>query len=348
MMTFARTTLGPDKVVAEFWEKTKNDRLRCVLCPRECTLKEGQRGFCLVRKAHQGQMVFETYGKAVSLCVDPIEKKPLFHFVPNSPVLSMGGVGCNLGCVFCQNHSLSRAPSVDFASKTITPEALANAAVENACRSVAFTYNEPITFLEYAVDAAKACHDQGIYTVLVTNGYVQGKARKALFSHMDAANVDLKAFSKIFYQKLCKAHLQPVLDTLTYIKKETQTWLEITNLLIPGENDNPDEIRAMCDFVANTLGPDVPMHFSAFHPDHQLVGKPRTDPKTLSMAKEVAHEQGIQYVYTGNVTDPKGQSTYCHACGSLLIERDWYAIGKNHIEHGKCPKCSATIPGKFG
>ncbi len=330
-----------------FWHALDDGRVQCDVCPRECRLHEGQRGFCFVRACEGGEIVLTTYGRSSGFCVDPIEKKPLNHFLPGTPVLSFGTAGCNLGCKFCQNWDISKSREIDTLADSASPEALADAAIRLGCRSVAFTYNDPVIFLEYAVDVADACRERGLKAVAVTAGYVSPGAREELFAHMDAANVDLKGFTEGFYAKTCAGHLEPVLETLEYLVHETQVWVEITTLLIPGLNDSDEEIDALTRWVGERLGPSVPQHFTAFHPDWKMRDRPHTPPSTLSRAREIALANGLRYVYTGNVHDPAGQSTYCHACGALLVERDWYQLGAWSLEDGRCASCGAACAGVF-
>ncbi len=340
-----------DGAVAGGWWKTSSDgnRIDCQLCPRACSLKAGDRGFCFVRENRGGQMALSTYGKSTGFCIDPIEKKPLNHFFPGTPVLSFGTAGCNLGCKFCQNWDISKSREVQRLSALAQPETIATAAVATGCKSVAFTYNDPVIWAEYAIDTAKACQAVGIKTVAVTAGYISPEARAAFFAEMDAANVDLKAFTEEFYRTITYSHLQPVLDTIEYLKRETDVWFELTNLIIPDANDSPGEIRKMCSWILQAVGDAVPIHFSAFHPDFRMMDRPRTDPESLRMAYEIAKSEGLKFVYVGNVHDVARQSTFCHQCGHLLIERDWYRLGNYTIDaSGKCASCHATIPGRFG
>lgn len=342
--------LGPpgSVVAGRHATATRDGRVRCDVCPRGCRLSDGQRGLCFVRARHGDEIVLTTYGRSSGFCVDPIEKKPLDHFLPGTPVLSFGTAGCNLTCAFCQNWDISKSRETDTLADAASPETIARAAERLGCRSVAFTYNDPVIFLEYAVDAARACRERGIKAVAVTAGYVSPDARRELFAEMDAANVDLKGFTDRFYEKLCSGRLDPVLDTLRYLKHETGTWLEITTLLIPGENDADDELHRASEWIAEHLGPDVPWHFSAFHADFRMRDKPPTPPATLTRARAIARSHGIRYVYTGNVHDPDGQSTFCHACGTRLIERDWYELGAWTLDaRGCCAKCGATCAGVF-
>ena len=333
-------------LTTRYWTRLPDGRVRCDVCPRECKLQEGQRGLCFVRAAEGGEVVLTTWGRSSGFCVDPIEKKPLNHFLPGTPVLSFGTAGCNLSCQFCQNHDISKSREMDTLADQARPETIAAAALELGCRSVAFTYNDPVIFQEYAIDVAEACHAVGIKSVAVTAGYISPAPRADFFRHMDAANVDLKAFTEEFYFKITKSHLQPVLETLEYLKHETKVWFEITTLLIPDENDSPAEIERLARWVMDKLGPDVPLHFSAFHPDFRMLGKPRTPPATLAMARRVALEQGLRYVYVGNVHDLGRQSTYCHQCGECLIGRDWYVLGKWHLDDkGQCLSCGTKLAG---
>lgn len=329
-----------------WWHPLPDGRLECQLCPRFCKLNEGQRGFCFVRKRLDNQIVLTTYGRSSGFCIDPIEKKPLNHFLPGTSVLSFGTAGCNLGCRFCQNWDISKAREWDKLADTASPEEIAREARRHGCRSVAFTYNDPVIFAEYAIDVAQACREQGVRTVAVTAGYITPEARIDFYQHMDAANVDLKAFSEDFYHRLCFASLAPVLETLKFLK-ETDVWFEVTTLLIPDENDSDPEIHRAAEWFAENLGLDVPWHFTAFHPDFKMLNKPRTPRQTLDRARQIALSKGLHYVYTGNVHDPDGSSTFCPGCGKLLIERDWYQLGEwNLIDH-RCEDCGAYIPGRF-
>ncbi|MCP4995934.1 MAG: AmmeMemoRadiSam system radical SAM enzyme [Gammaproteobacteria bacterium] len=331
-----------------YWRKLDDGRVECTLCPRLCKLKEGQQGLCFIRACQGGEIVLTSYGRSSGFCVDPIEKKPLNHFLPGTSVLSFGTAGCNLSCRYCQNWDMSKSREMDTLASSASPEMIAQRALELGCRSVAFTYNDPVIFLEYAVDTAEACHALGIKTVAVTAGYIQSKPREHLFRHIDAANVDLKAFTERFYHKLTSGHLQPVLDTLLYLKQETQVWLELTTLLIPGENDSDKELNELTEWVIKHLGPDVPLHFSAFHPDWKMLDTPPTPLETLTRAREIALRNGIHYPFTGNVHDSKGGSTWCPGCGQLLIGRDWYELGSwNLTAAGDCCRCGTHCVGVF-
>jgi pyruvate formate lyase activating enzyme len=335
-------------VPTRYWHRLDDARVQCDLCPRFCKLHEGQRGFCFVRACQGGEVVLTTYGRSSGYCVDPIEKKPLYHFLPGTPVLSFGTAGCNLGCRFCQNWDISKSREIDTLADAASPEAIAEAAVRLGCRSVAFTYNDPVIFHEYAIDVADACRARGIKSVAVTAGEVCPEPRAEFYRHMDAANVDLKGFTEAFYHDVCAGRLQPVLDTLVYLKHETDVWFEVTTLLIPGLNDSDGELEAMTQWYAEHLGPDVPLHFTAFHPDYRLTDRPHTPPSTLRRARRIALKNGLRYVYVGNVHDEEGDSTYCHGCGERLIGRDWYQLTRwNLTAEGHCPKCGAACPGVF-
>ena len=334
-------------MTGRYWHRLEDGRVQCDVCPRFCKLHEGQRGLCFVRACHDGRVVLTTYGRSSGFCIDPIEKKPLNHFLPGTPILSFGTAGCNLTCKFCQNWDISKSREFDRLTDRAGPQAIARAAEASGCRSVAFTYNDPVIFLEYAVDVAKACRARGLKTVAVTAGYVCAEPRSELFAHMDAANVDLKGFTEAFYQKLCTGHLQPVLDTLIYLKRETRVWFEITTLLIPGENDSDAELEAMTAWIAHTLGPEVPLHFSAFHPDWKMLDTPPTPPSTLTRARRIALSNGLRYVYTGNVYDEAGGSTYCPTCGELLIGRNWYDLTAWSLRDGACSVCGTKVSGVF-
>ena len=345
MMT---NVMPADTVATRYWHKLEDGRVQCDLCPRYCKLHAGQRGLCFVRANQNNQIVLTTYGRSSGYCIDPIEKKPLNHFLPGTPVLSFGTAGCNLACKFCQNWDISKSREIDTLADAASPEKIARVAVDLGCRSVAFTYNDPVIFHEYAIDVAQACHAQGIKSVAVTAGYVTAEPRKEFYRYMDAANVDLKAFTEDFYWKLTGAHLQPVLDTLEYLKHETNVWFELTMLVIPGHNDSSQEIEAMARWVVEHLGADVPMHFSAFHPDWKMRDVPPTPAATLTRAREIAMANGVRYAYTGNVHDSGGGSTYCHQCGECLIGRDWYVLGEWNLDaEGRCKNCAAPLAGIF-
>jgi pyruvate formate lyase activating enzyme len=344
----ARYNKGMDGSVVptRYWRALDDGRVQCDLCPRACKLHEGQQGLCFVRACEGREIVLTTYGLSSGFAVDPIEKKPLSHFLPGTPVLSFGTAGCNLACKFCQNWDMSKSREMHTLADAASPEQLARAAVEMGCRSIAYTYNDPVIFHEYAIDVARACRERDVRSVAVTAGYVCPEPRAEFFAEMDAANIDLKCFSEDFYYKLCGAHLQDVLETLLYVHRETKVWLELTTLLIPGQNDSPAELEAMCQWVVENLGPDVPHHFTAFHPDWKMRDIPATPVQTLVRAREIALAAGIRYAYTGNVHDGAGNSTWCHHCGHLLIERDWYEMGRWQLtEDGACSHCATPVAG---
>jgi pyruvate formate lyase activating enzyme len=335
-------------IATRHWRRLDDGRVQCDVCPRRCRLHEGQRGLCFVRGRDRDGIELYTYGRSSGFCVDPIEKKPLNHFLPGSSVLSFGTAGCNLACKFCQNWDMSKSREMDTLADSASPVELATTARRLGCASVAFTYNDPTVFMEYAIDVAGACHEQGVRTVAVTAGYICPTPREEFFAGIDAANVDLKAFTERFYRHVCGAELAPVLDTLVYLKRETAVWLEITTLLIPGENDSDAELDAMTRWIHDQLGPDVPLHFSAFHPDWKMTDRPPTPPATLTRARELAMRNGLRYVYTGNVHDRAGGSTWCPRCGALLIERDWYELGRWGLTpDGCCTDCGEKVPGVF-
>ncbi len=330
------------------WHLVHDGRVQCDVCPRECRLHEGQRGLCFVRMREGDRIVLTTYGRSSGFCVDPIEKKPLNHFLPGTAVLSFGTAGCNLACRFCQNWDISKSREIETLADAASPEDIAGAAERLGCRSVAFTYNDPVIFMEYAMDVADACRERGIRAVAVTAGYMNPAPRAEFYAHMDAANVDLKAFTEDFYHRTCAGRLRPVLETIEYLKHETDVWFEITNLLIPGLNDSDTEIDAMTGWVLERLGPDVPMHFTAFHPDFKMLDRPPTPHDTLTRARRIAINNGIRYAYTGNVHDPKGHNTYCYGCGEVLIERDRYELGAWDLtDDGRCTRCGERCAGVF-
>jgi len=333
---------------ARYWRFTGDGRIQCELCPRDCKLRDGQRGACFVRQRIGDQMVLTTYGRSSGFCVDPIEKKPLNHFYPGSRVFSFGTAGCNLACKFCQNWDISKSHDIDSLADAASPAEIARTAARYHCKSVAFTYNDPVIFAEYAMDTADECHALGIQTVAVTNGYMHDQARRDFYSKIDAANIDLKAFTENFYFKLTGAHLQPVLDTLIYLRRETDVWIEVTTLLIPGHNDSDEEINALCRWVRQELGADTPLHFTAFHPDYKMNETPPTPQETLRRARAAGLKHGIHHVYTGNTDDTEGGTTYCPGCRAKLVVRDWYDILEYHLTaDGHCARCNTAIAGRF-
>jgi pyruvate formate lyase activating enzyme len=335
-------------VPGRYWHTLEDGRVQCDLCPRLCRLRDGQRGMCFVRANQGDRMVLTTYGRSSGFCVDPIEKKPLNHFLPGTPVLSFGTAGCNLACKFCQNWDISKSREMDRLMDEASPATIARAAARLGCHSVAFTYNDPVIFHEYAVDVAQACREEGILSVAVTAGYVMPEPRAEFYRHMDAANIDLKGFTEEFYRKLAAGHLEPVLDTLRYVVHETDCWLELTTLVIPGWNDSEGEIQEMTGWVVENLGPHVPMHFTAFHPDWKLRDLPATPRATLARAREIALANGVRFAYVGNVYDKEGGSTWCPSCGQLVIGRNWYILSEwNLTPEGACKACGTLLPGHF-
>jgi len=341
-------TTATSVVDTRYWHALADGRVQCDVCPRGCRMHAGQRGLCFVRGAEAGAVKLFTYGRSSGFCVDPIEKKPLNHFLPGSAVLSFGTAGCNLACKFCQNWDMSKSREMDTLADRASPAELASAAERLGCASIAYTYNDPTVFLEYAIDVANAAHERGVRSVAVTAGYICPEPRAELFRHMDAANIDLKGFSEDFYRKVCGAELAAVLETLEYVHNETQAWLEITTLLIPGLNDSDAELEAMCAWLVEHLGPDVPLHFTAFHPDWKMRDRPPTPFTTLKRARQIGLRHGLRYVYTGNVRDLEGGSTWCHACGAQLIGRDGYDIGHWALTaEGHCSQCGVQCAGVF-
>ena len=336
------------EIPVDFWHCTKGGKIQCDLCPRYCQLAEGQRGLCFVRARKNNTMVLTSYGRSSGFCIDPIEKKPLNHYFPGTPVLSFGTAGCNLACKFCQNWDISKSRDIDSLAASASPEKIAATAVATGCSHIAFTYNDPVIFLEYARDTALACRGAGINTVAVTAGYICPEPREQFFSVIDAANIDLKAFDKEFYRRYCGGHLEAVLETVAYVHQETDVWLELTTLLIPDHNDSDREVAQLAEWVLRELGPDVPLHFSAFHPDWKMRDIPPTPPATLHRARALAKRLGLHHVYTGNVHDREGDTSWCSHCGEALIERDWYQIEGWHLDkRGACKHCGTPLPGHY-
>ncbi|MCQ8106066.1 AmmeMemoRadiSam system radical SAM enzyme [Methylomonas sp. SURF-2] len=340
--------ISHDTVTTQYWHLLEDGRVQCDVCPRFCKLREGQRGLCFVRQNLRNQIVMTSYGRSSGFAIDPIEKKPLNHFLPGTAIFSFGTAGCNLACKFCQNWDISKSREMDTLMSRAAPDLIAQTALARGCDSVAYTYNDPVVFHEYAIDTAQACRELGLKSVAVSAGYVCAEPRAEFYRWMDAANIDLKAFSEDFYHKITGGHLRPVLETLQYLKHETRVWLELTTLIIPGENDSESELEAMTQWVAENLGPDVPMHFTAFHPDWKMLDKPRTPVSSLLRAREIAVKNGVRHAYVGNVHDKSAESTYCHACGELLIGRDWYVLSDWNLNaDGRCRFCQTRCAGLF-
>jgi pyruvate formate lyase activating enzyme len=331
---------------ARWWEAEPGGKVHCYLCPRHCHIGEGQAGFCYIR-ANQGSKLYSLgYAHPAAMQIDPIEKKPLNHFLPGTRVFSMGTAGCNMGCFFCQNWDISKSRADQVGSSYVPPEDVVLLAIRNHCDSIAFTYNEPTIWGEYVIDICSAAKEAGLNTVMVSNGYITYEAFHDIYDHIDAANIDLKAFTETFYGKITLTHLQPVLDALLWLKNETNVWFEITNLMIPTLNDAAEETRELCGWILENLGPDVPLHFTAFHPDFKLQDKPRTPPDTLHAARRSALAAGLHYVYEGNIYSD-GADTACPSCRTLLVQRSWHDVQHNRLLEGKCPKCGTAIPGRW-
>jgi pyruvate formate lyase activating enzyme len=331
---------------ARWWEPMGNGKLHCYLCPRHCHIGEGQTGFCFIRKNEGGRLLQLGYGRPAALQIDPIEKKPLNHFFPGTPILSMGTAGCNMGCLFCQNWDISKAKSDQVHAGLMTPEQVVGLALRHDTPSIAFTYNEPTIWGEFVIDIAKIAHEYGLNTVMVSNGYITREAFFDIYQHIDAANIDLKAFTEEFYGRITMTHLQPVLDTLRWLRHETNVWFEITNLIIPTLNDNNSEFKRMCDWVLTNLGDDVPLHFTAFHPDFKLREKPHTPPETLHQARQIAMEMGLKFVYEGNIYSD-GANTICPGCKRVIVRRSWHSVLSEKLRDGKCGHCETKIAGVF-
>ena len=332
---------------ALWWKNIERDKILCTLCPRYCEIGIGQPGFCYIRQNINGKLYSLGYGKPTGFGIDPIEKKPLNHFLPGTKILSFGTAGCNLGCKFCQNWSISKAKLDDVNSLTASPEDVVSLAKQYLTPSIAFTYNDPTIFGEYVIDISKIAREEKIKSVMVTAGYIDKEARKDVYKYIDGVNVDLKGFTERFYYKNTFSHLNDVLDTLIWLKNETGVWIELTTLIIPDENDSVEEIKNECDWITNNLGDEVPLHFTAFHPDFKMRDKNATPHSSLIQAKKIAEQSGIKYCYIGNVHDTKNQSTYCPNCKNLLIERDWYQIKLHNIKNGFCTKCGNKLAGTF-
>jgi pyruvate formate lyase activating enzyme len=328
-----------------YQKATENNKVQCEICPRRCEMPLNQSGYCYVRKNINGQVVLETYGYNTGLAIDPVEKKPMYHFYPASKVLSFGTLGCNMGCLFCQNSSTTKVKAPINQCQTAAPEQIVNTAKAYGCKCVAFTYNDPIVFFEYAIETAKLCRKAGIKTIAVTSGYMNPEPAKEFYSLMDGANIDLKGFSDDFYIKNCSAHLPPVLETIKYAVNKTKCFVELTTMLIEGENDQ--FIEQECEWILKNLGDSVPLHFSAFFPKYKFVNRPATTYETLEKAYKKAKEMGLKYVYTGNLSTIETSTTYCKKCGEPLIKRDGYNIIGNNVEDGKCKFCNTKVDGRF-
>ena len=346
MSTLQILRTAPELHEARWWERDPDGRVHCFLCPRHCHIGHGQSGFCYIRVNQDGRLYSLGYAAPAALQIDPIEKKPLSHFLPGTRVFSMGTAGCNMGCFFCQNWDISKSHQDQVNSRHVPPEEVPLLAKKYGCASIAFTYNEPTIWGEYVIDICKAARPMGLKTVMVSNGYITREAFHDIYDHIDAANIDLKAFTENFYGKITLTHLQPVLNTLEWLKNETSVWFELTNLMIPTLNDDPEETRRLADWVREQLGPDVPLHFTAFHPDFKLQDKPRTPPETLHRARQIAREAGLHYVYEGNIYS-EGANTYCPRCNELLIRRSWHDVLQNRLREGKCSKCGTAIAGRW-
>lgn len=319
---------------------------QCDLCPRACRLADGQRGFCFVRRNERGSIRLDAYGRTFGLALDPIEKKPLYHVLPGAQVASFGTIGCNEGCLFCQNADISRCRSLDALRVEASPSDVAAAAVRAGAQGVAFTYNDPVVFAEYAIDTAHACHDQGILAVAVTGGFIAEGAREEFFSIMDAANIDLKAFRADVYRDLCGVDLAAVLDTIAYAAREAATWVELTTLVIPGYNDDEKQLRNEFAWIRERCGSDTPLHLTAFHPAYRMRDTPPTSAATLARARTWARAEGLRFVYTGNVHDRAGSTTRCPTCGGELVVRDGFSLAENRLAPGgRCPACGVQVPG---
>jgi pyruvate formate lyase activating enzyme len=332
---------------ARWWQTLPDGRIHCYLCPRHCHIGDGQHGFCFIRQNIDGELVQLGYGRPAALAIDPVEKKPLFHFHPGSGILSLGTAGCNLGCQFCQNFDISKARTMQQGSAHMSPQEIVDLAVERGTPSIAFTYNEPTIWSEFVIDIAQAAHRAGLRTVMVSNGYITREAFFDVYQHIDAANIDLKGFTENFYTKTTLSHLAPVLDVLRWLRRETNVWFEITNLMIPGLNDAPEETAELCDWIVSELGDDVPLHFTAFHPDYKMLDRPRTPSPTLDRARQIARERGVKYAYEGNVVTPDGGNTLCPGCRRAIIRRSWHEVEICDIAAGRCLHCNTEIAGRF-
>ncbi len=332
---------------ARWWDTLPDGRVHCYLCPRHCHIGEGQHGFCFIRENIAGELVQLGYGRPASMALDPIEKKPLFHFLPGSTILSLGTAGCNLGCQFCQNFDISKARSVQQSSGRMSAEQIVDLAIAHGAPSIAFTYNEPTIWAEFVIDIAQAAHEAGLKTVMVSNGYITRDAFFDVYKHIDAANIDIKGFTEKFYSKVTLSHLEPVLEVLCWLRRETQVWFEMTNLMIPGLNDTPEETDQLCDWILRELGDDVPLHFTAFHPDFKMMDRERTPAATIHRARKLAQAKGLKFVYEGNIVTPEGGNTVCPHCGHTIIRRSWHEVECCEVQQGRCIRCQTMIPGRF-
>ncbi len=342
--------MGEDKEQlkrAVLWEGTGDKKVRCRLCAWRCLIAEGKFGHCMVRRNIGGALYSLNYDRVCSGNVDPIEKKPLFHFQPGSRSFSIACMGCNFQCEFCQNWQISQAAMVSgrIDGEPVSPESIVAGALRSKCRSVAYTYTEPTIFMELCEETGKIAKEKGLTNVFVSNGYQTKEAIDFSKGWLDAINVDLKAFTEDYYKRLCKAHLKPVLETIKYIAKETDIWMEITTLVIPGENDSDEELKEIAEFIVNEAGADVPWHVSRFYPQYKMGGTEPTPAATLERALEIGKKAGLHYVYVGNLPGAQAESTFCYKCGKMLIHRVGYSILSNNVKEGRCPDCNTKVAG---
>jgi len=330
---------------ALLYEKLKNKKVRCNLCPHHCVIEEAKRGICGVKENKEGTLYSLVYGRAVASGVDPIEKKPFFHFFPGSYAFSIATVGCNFSCLFCQNADISQFPKEkkEIIGEFLPPEEIVSYAKRNKCKSISYTYTEPTIFFEYAYETAKIAHQQGIKNNFVTNGFISKEAIKLISPYLDAANVDLKSFGDDFYKKFCGARLQPVLDSLK-LMKELGIWVEVTTLIIPTLNDSAEELKSIAEFILG-LGQETPWHISRFYPHYKMADLPPTPVETLHKAREIGKKVGLNYVYSGNVPGDEGENTFCPHCGKKVISRYGFQTLENRLKEGKCPYCGTKIAG---
>lgn len=334
---------------ALLYTRDSKGSVTCELCRHGCLINNGHRGICGVRENQDGQLFTLVYGKLVAAHVDPIEKKPLFHFLPGSLIYSVATTGCNFSCKFCQNADIAQMPKTGnkhVEGRFVSPEDVIFGAIETGCRSIAFTYTEPTVFFEYALDTAKLAHEKGLKTVFVSNGYMSEKAADTIAPYLDAANIDLKSFSDDFYRTYCGARLEPVKESLKYLKAKG-VFLEVTTLLIPGLNDGKEELKALARFILEDLGPETPWHISRFHPTYRLTDRGPTPVETLNAARQIGLDEGLVHVYTGNVPGHPGENTICHSCGKILLERRGYMIIKNNLSSGCCSNCGTVAHGVY-